>query len=190
MFHMVFFSIPLPPSLILGTVSAEPTKSSGMMGCSREVAGGTRSAEGGSQRKLPSGDGERGAPHSRAPSPASSLPVRAASTERRRLRCIRPKINASLAVTCELRALRTEADFHFTWSVPAYRYCSGWTAAALPRDGCWTKDVTSKDIKIPLSPQAPFLPSAPSLHKMSIYTGSSAHRHGVGSSEPAPLHGS
>lgn len=141
-FFGVYFRIPHPLSLIVGTISAINNKSNRLMGCSREVAGGTHSTKCSSQCKLPIGDWARGSPHSWARRVAQ-CPCR----EHTSSPCCatRLKINTAFAITCELRALFTGADFHFTWSVPAYPYCSGWTAEALlpmRGEGCWTKDIT------------------------------------------------
>lgn len=77
----VYFHIPHPLSLIVGTISAKNNKSNRLMGCSREVAGGTHSTKCSSQCKLPIGDEPVDL---LIPELGELLSVRAASTHPRR----------------------------------------------------------------------------------------------------------
>lgn len=63
-FLAFFPPLPLPLSLIVGTISAKNNKSNRTMGCSREVVGGTHSTKCSSQCKLPIRDRDRRSPHS------------------------------------------------------------------------------------------------------------------------------
>lgn len=142
------------------------------MGCSREVAGGTHSTKCSSQCKLPIGGWARGSPHSWARRVAHCPRREHTSSPRCATRL---KINTAFAITCELRALFTGADFHFTWSVPAYPYCSGWTAKAL-RPMVGGRDAGQK-ISYKRIQKSPFSPS-PFL-TLSAFSAQDANLHGL-----------
>lgn len=141
------------------------------MGCSREVAGGTHSTKCSSQCKLPIRDWARG---------SHSWARRVAHCPRREHTsspccATRLKINTDFAITCELRVLFTGADFHFSWSVPAYPYCCGWTAEVLlPRMGGGMLD---KRYHIKGLQKSPFSPSP--LLTLSAFSAQDANLHGL-----------
>lgn len=171
-----FPPIPLPLSLILGTISAKNNKSNRMMGCSREVVGGTHSTKCSSQCKLPIRDRDRRSPHSWAMwvSSLSALwaqiiNVLCYPTKKKYIFC------RHLWAPCTFHRSRLSL-YSISSSLSILLWMNCWCSA---ERGMLDKRYHTERYQNPSFPQTPFLPSMPSLHKMSIYMGSSAQHQGV-----------